>query len=749
MRKNKLLILLSVLIFAVIGAAFSFAALSATAKLTGPDKIYENDTFALEFKVNCDTIYGMEAKLDITGPIEQESITLNPALTGWTVESMNGVFMVYSNDLATPVSGENVTLFTMKYKLTDEAKIGDTLSVKFTDVVLANHLTSDQTDPFAVTYSKTIQKRPSTNTNLTSLKINGSAVDGFDHTITEYALKVPYETDSVSVSATCAGEGASYSVTGNSGLKVGVNNVVVRVTAASGDTKNYTVKVTRDNPPNLARLTNLTAESYTLSPAFDSNVFAYTVSVPYTKKSITIKPSADDGITYAVTGGSDLSVGDNIVTVKVTDQYENTAEYTVTVTRRQNNNTNLLKLVIEGYELTPLFHYTITNYNLTVPASVTSLEIDAVAAGDGASFDITGNEFDSAGGKVIITVTAMDGTTKNYTINVKKEGAPVDPVDPPAPGAAKLNSLILKNATLSPAFSSSVTSYTATVPGNVTVLDLEAFGENGSEVIIKGATNLKVGQNRVSIIVKAEGKTDSQYEIIVTRSEEEPTPDSPVLDSITLSTGTLSPAFDPKVFTYIVYLPHETAKLTLSATAESGAQITGTGDYTLLPGSNPLTLQVIVGDKNTTYSVIAYVMPAFSGTVPGINETIDPPTPETKPIFLSIIGNGQVGTSLNAVVDGMDTYLVHWFRDDSAVGANANYIVTAEDAGKTLTVIVYDESGNALMTREINIPKNTPSTSNKKDSGFDWVGMIISLVAALATLIIGFILGKMYFTKKA
>lgn len=739
MKKTRLWLLITMIIFTILGTVATTAALSATANLAGPDAVRESGTFTVDFKVSSGDIYGMEAKLTETGPITRKKITLNSELEGWTVENLNGVFMVYSNDLAKSFSGQNKTLFSITYEVADSAKIGDSVSVKFTDTVLANHLTSEETDPFTVSYTKTVQKKVSTNTNLLSLKINGTALAGFDYTKTEYTYSVPFETKSIDVSAVCAGEGATYSVSGNSDLKVGSNNVVVKVTAASGDTKNYTVNVTRGNPPDLARLTGIKAEGYTLSPAFDPEVFEYTVSVPYTKQSMTLTPAGSSNVSYVVEGNSKLSIGENKFTIKVTDIHSNTKNYTVTVVRRQNNNANLLKLSVNDFSLTPAFDYTVTKYSITVNQNTSSVAIDAIAAGDGATVSITGADAIENGSTVVITVTAMDGSTKDYVITVYKKGTNPPDDDPPVPpsdNASKLSSLSVEGFTLTPAFSSSVIAYTLAVPNNITSLSITALGENGSEVIITGADNLKVGQNRVAILVKTDNKTDTEYVITVTREEGKPTPEKAKLNSITVSGGTLSPIFDPNVFSYIVYLPFETTKVTVSAEGNAEATISGIGEYTLTPGSNTITLTVSAPDGNATYTVNAYVMPAFDGTLPnqGSNQS------GTNGI-LSIIGSNTVGGKLTVQCKGINNYTVRWLRGGNTVGGSLDYIVTTADMGKTLTVNVYDTNGNVIATHEVAISAAGATLANES-SGFDAVGMIISLVAALATLVIGFIVGR-------
>ena len=757
MKKSRAIALVLMIVLSLLCTTAVFASPTSGVSVSGPSVIRVEDTFTVEFKATCSEIYGMEAKFTESGPMTRQSITLNEDLTGWTYEYHNGVFMLYSNDLSTSFSGENTTLFTITYKLNRSALVGEEIAVEFNDVVLANHLTGEESDPFDVSYKKTVERKLSSNANLAALKINGEAPEGFDPEKTSYNFSVPYVTTTATIDTVCADQYANCTVTGAGDLKVGENIITVHVTAEDGTTKDYTVKVDRANPPDLARLNSLSAGSYTLSPAFEAEVFDYTVSVPYTKSSLSLTYTVDEGIRVTVEGGEKLEVGENIITVTVTDQYDNTSTYTVTVTRKKNNNTNLIKLSVDGQTLSPAFQYTTTEYTMVVNSSVSTLKVNATPAGDGATVLVTGEQLGADGGTVIITVTAMDGTTKNYVITVTREGSnppvdppidppdnPDDPVDPPATEVAKLNTLSIKDFAISPSFSATVYAYTLSVPNTTTSIKVLAYGANGCEIIITGADNLKVGENKVSVVVKENGKEDAEYVITVTRKEKPTVTDDAKLESITLSTGTLSPIFDPDVFSYIVYLPFETSRLTVSASAfnAENATITGMGDYTLLPGSNPIDIVVTpTSGSPATYKIIVYVMPAFSGTAPSIGSS----SGNGSEMILTIVGTNQIGGKLTASFDGIDSYMVRWVRDGKPVGGKPDYIITTNDLGKTLTVEVCDKSGNVLATKTISIPKaNTASLNQNKTSGFDAIGMIISLIAALATLVIGFILGKSF-----
>lgn len=96
-------------------------------------------------------------------------------------------------------------------------------------------------------------------------------------------------------------------------------------------------------------------------------------------------------------------------------------------------------------------------------------------------------------------------------------------VTPPATysSEAALKSLKISPGTLSPAFSPDVTSYSASVAGDVNKIAIDANAKDGkAKVVISGSANLKVGENIVVCKVTAEdGQTVKTYTILVTKAE--------------------------------------------------------------------------------------------------------------------------------------------------------------------------------------------------------------------------------------
>lgn len=92
--------------------------------------------------------------------------------------------------------------------------------------------------------------------NLTSLKPSkGTLTPQFDKNTTNYSVSVPYTVTSVSLVCTTSHPDADTAVSGKNALVVGKNTRVVTVTAPNGDTKKYTVVITREQQKTTATTT--------------------------------------------------------------------------------------------------------------------------------------------------------------------------------------------------------------------------------------------------------------------------------------------------------------------------------------------------------------------------------------------------------------------------------------------------------------------------------------------------------------
>ena len=135
----------------------------------------------------------------------------------------------------------------------------------------------------------------------------------------------------------------------------------------------------------------------------------------------------------------------------------------------------------------------------------------------------------------------------------------------------KLKSLSISNASLSPKFSSGTTSYTTSVPFEVSKLDIKASANHSKAKVSISGNSLKDGKTTsVTIEVKAEDGSVRKYTIKASR-ERDPNyvPSSNnFLSSLTASSGTLSPAFNKETARYRIIVPADVSSLTLTPAAE-------------------------------------------------------------------------------------------------------------------------------------------------------------------------------------
>lgn len=119
----------------------------------------------------------------------------------------------------------------------------------------------------------------------------------------------------------------------------GENELVITVTNSAGEEKVYTVTVT--NAPE-AKLSGLTVGALTLTPTFDADVTEYTVTTSNASNKVTATAAEGlelaldlDGTAIENESSPTWEVGENVLTVTVTNAIGDSEEYTVTVTKTE------------------------------------------------------------------------------------------------------------------------------------------------------------------------------------------------------------------------------------------------------------------------------------------------------------------------------------------------------------------------------------------------------------------------------
>jgi len=179
-------------------------------------------------------------------------------------------------------------------------------------------------------------QKDNTIATLSSLTVSeGVLTPAFKRNIYNYTVDVPHSANSIIINATPTHPNATVSGIGVKVLSVGNNPFTIIVTAADGvTTLNYLITVNRAISTD-ATLSNIIVSEGTLTPAFSSNVYNYTVDVAYSISTITIIATASDpDAIVSGTGEKSLTVGANPFTITAIAADGVTAlDYIVTVHR--------------------------------------------------------------------------------------------------------------------------------------------------------------------------------------------------------------------------------------------------------------------------------------------------------------------------------------------------------------------------------------------------------------------------------
>ena len=267
--------------------------------------------------------------------------------------------------------------------------------------------------------------RDKTNT-LSSLEVENYKISpDFNKNTVNYTLTVKKDVTSVKINATLDSDKSSF----NKGygprtvnLNYGVNTILIKVTSESDSTKTYTVKVTREDD----RSSNNYLKSLNVSSGdfeFNKKTQNYSFTVQNEVTSIKVLAVAEDEKS-TISGAKtyNLKEGLNKINIVVTAENKQTRTYTLQVTRIVKNinkevNNKLKFLEISNYQIN--FDPETTIYNLTIE-NESSLDIIPKVQDSTSSVVINGNENLKDGSVIKLVVTAIDGSTKEYIINISK-----------------------------------------------------------------------------------------------------------------------------------------------------------------------------------------------------------------------------------------------------------------------------------------------------------------------------------------
>lgn len=171
----------------------------------------------------------------------------------------------------------------------------------------------------------------------------------------------------------------------------------------------------------------------------------------------------------------------------------------------KSGDATLSDLVPSEGSLQPAFSPDVTAYNIALPAGSNSITLSATPNYAAASVSGDG-ELTPLPGTATITVTAENGVTQDYTVDVTVAGLSSD---------SALASLSPSIGTLDPAFEPDVTSYALEVPEGTTSITFTAEARDPNATV-SGDTEFTNIPGTATITVTAEDASTLDYEIAVT-----------------------------------------------------------------------------------------------------------------------------------------------------------------------------------------------------------------------------------------
>jgi|GEM_PF-1018861 len=524
---------------------------------------------------------------------------------------------------------------------------------------------------------------------------------------------------------------------------------------------NYAIRMqTEYTPASDASLAGIALSSGALSPAFAPGTTSYTATVVNGVSSIRVTPTTTDSLMSVKVNGErvasgtqsgdiNLDVGDNAVTVVAVAEDGTTEKpYTIIVKREVSSNANLSQLSLSSGTLSPTFISTTTTYSAT--ASLREITVTPVLSDPLAAVKVDGTPVENGTASqpiplslgsvnpIAIVVTAQNGTTKTYTVNVTRAIS----------ANADLSGLSLSSGTLTPVGADSYTASVGNSESSITVTPTAADGSATVTVndaaVASGTASaslpLVVGSNTITVMVMAEnGTTKKSYTITVTRAESS----NADLSDLTLPGAVLTPSFLPGTYkTSVDYSVNSvTVTPTVSDAVYAAAQVslydgsgvlaagpiavpsgTASPSLPLAIGSNTVTVLVTAQDGTTkTYTVTVTrgassnadlsnltlsngaLTPAFAGTYTASVDhsvssvTVTPTLSDAANASATASlydGSGTLASGPHAVASGTASPALPLSVGDNVI----KVVVTAQDgATRTYTVTVTREdarSGN-------------------------------------------------------
>lgn len=191
-----------------------------------------------------------------------------------------------------------------------------------------------------VTEKKPEEETPAEKSNNKALKsltvAPGELTPAFDAETTKYNMQVEQGITEVTIEALAEDEKATVEVTGNKDLKLGENEVIIKVTAEDETVRTYTIIVLRGEAEYEPQLSMLDVKNGKLNPTFQADVYSYELDLRENvdKLDLELMTSGED-VKYEVVGNEKIQDGSVVKIIVYTGEKDADGsvqtEYKITV----------------------------------------------------------------------------------------------------------------------------------------------------------------------------------------------------------------------------------------------------------------------------------------------------------------------------------------------------------------------------------------------------------------------------------
>jgi hypothetical protein len=368
-------------------------------------------------------------------------------------------------------------------------------------------------------------------------------------------------------------------------------------------------------------LASLKVSEGALSPSFNPDVGNYVVSVGGSVTAILLTATVADSraslkinnqpaISGQPFGPIPVQAGLNPPITLLLDAPGISKTYTIVVT--QGVNADLKSLVVSAGGLAPAFDPQVISYTVTTGPTTDATTVTAATSDVSSTLTVNGRPTGSGqpsesiplgpGATTIsIVVTSSQGQQKSYSVLISR-GATTDLAD-----------LQTSAGDLAPVFDPRQTTYTVSAASSIGTATITATAAdrtatiqiNGQPAVTGqpfGPIPLADGPNTFAINVSLPSIPGKVYTVTITR---QPLSANAELSNLSVSSGTLTPAFSPGGRNYVVNVDTTVESLTVTATAQQGTSNVSINNQSLGSGGTSSPIPLAIGNNTVTVLVTA------------------------------------------------------------------------------------------------------------------------------------------------